>query len=285
MQPTSFDYHRPETLEEALELLSTVEGARALAGGHSLLPAMKLRLSVPSALVDVGRIPGLSGITASDGHLVIGATTTHAEIEHSALVAAQCGILAEAAAQIGDPAVRNRGTIGGSLAHADPAGDLPTVIVAIDASITARSTGGERTIAGSEFFTGLFATALDEGEVITSVEVPVLGAGSGGAYVKHKHPASGYAVVGVAAVVHKEGGTIDRASVAVGGASPNPAVVDGSGVIGTAGTAEAIAAVAAAVSEAISDPIGDVYASGEYRVHLAGVLTSRALERAVERAG
>ena len=285
MQPTAFDYHRPDTLEEAIDLLSSVDGATALAGGHSLFPAMKLRLAHPTALVDVGRIPGLAGITASDGHIEIGGLTTHADIEHSELVATQCAVLSDAAATIGDPAVRNRGTIGGSLAHADPAADLPTVVVALGANITAQGKDGTREISAEDFFQGLFATALAGDEIITSIQVPALGPGSGSAYIKHKHPASGYAVAGVAAIVHQDGGSISDARVAIGGATANPELVDTSGLTGGAATEDGIAAVAAAVGEAISDPIGDVYASGEYRVHLAGVLTKRALQRAIERAG
>jgi len=277
MQPAAFDYHRPGTIEEAVDLLGRVEGARVLAGGHSLLPAMKLRLSSPPALVDLGRIAGLSGVTAENGSLSIGALTTHAEIEHSGLIEQECPILAEAAATIGDPAVRNRGTIGGSLAHADPAADLPTVITALGATVIVTGKGGEREIAAADFFTGLFATSLGRGEVVTSIRVPKLGAGTGTAYVKHRHPASSYAVVGVAAIVHAAGGAISGGSVAIGGATANPVVLD---VIPGEDPA---AATSASVAGAITRPIGDLYASGEYRVHLAGVLTKRALTTAIAR--
>ncbi|MFQ5967949.1 MAG: FAD binding domain-containing protein [Acidimicrobiia bacterium] len=287
MQPSAFDYHRPSTVEEAIGLLSSIEGARALAGGHSLLPAMKLRLSTPTALVDIGRIPGLSGIQSDGDHLTIGALTTHAEVERSELVKGDCPILAEAAATIGDHQVRNLGTIGGSLAHADPAADYPTVVTALGATITATGSGGQREIAASDFFQGLFATALEDGELITSVQVPKLGVGTGGAYVKHRHPASSYAVVGVAALVALADGTCSEVRVSIGGVTANPVSISGAtkALGGKEPTDDAIAAAAGTVADAISDPIGDLYASGEFRVHLAEVLTKRALSAAVDRAG
>ena len=266
MHTASFDYHRPSTVAEAVGLLGSVDGARLLAGGHSLLPVMKRRLAAPAALVDLGRIPGLDGISATaDGGLEIGALATHAAVAGSATVAGAWPVLSETAAMIGDAQVRNRGTMGGSVAHADPAADYPPVLVALGATITAEGANGAREIAASDFFVDLFTTALADGEIVTKVAVPAR-AGRGAAYVKHRHPASSYAVVGVAAVSDGASGHL-----VVGGATGSPVAVAGTDP--------------AAIPAAITDPIGDIYASGEYRVHLATVLARRALATAQERAG
>jgi carbon-monoxide dehydrogenase medium subunit len=284
-RPAEFTYHRPTTVDEAVGLLAELEDARPLAGGHSLLPAMKLRFSIPAALVDLGRIPGLDGIEAEDGGVRIGATATHASIAASDLVRSGCEALAEAAAIIGDRQVRNRGTIGGSLAHADPGADEPTVVTALGATITVMGVDGKRDIPAGEFFTGLFTTALDPGELLTSVFVPAAATGTGSAYVKHKHPASGYAVVGVAAVVTAAGGSCTAAKLVVGGVTGAPVDVPVGSLVGTSGSADDLAAAAAAVPGALTDVLGDTYASAEYRTHLASVLAKRALLIAFERAG
>jgi carbon-monoxide dehydrogenase medium subunit len=268
MYSESFEYFRPKTLAEAARLLKKHKGSRPLAGGHSLLPTMKLRLASPKALVDLGAVKGLSGIKAKGKTLDIGATTTHAEIAASPLVKKSCPILAEAAAQIGDIQVRNRGTIGGSIAHADPAADFPTVLVALGATILTKGPKGARKIPAEKFFVDLFTTALKPGEIVTAVSVPACGKGTGGAYFKHPHPASRYAVVGVAAIVEKKDGKTVRSSLVVGGVTPNPVRVDSP----------------AGIAAAISDPLSDNYASGEFRVHLATVLAKRALAVAAERA-
>jgi carbon-monoxide dehydrogenase medium subunit len=248
---------------------------------------MKLRVSQPAALVDIGRVSELSGITLDGDTLRVGATTTHATVAASAIVRQHCAILAEAAGLIGDQQVRNRGTIGGSIAHADPAADLPTVIVALGGTLTAASASGTRDIPTGECFVDLFTTALAEGEVLTRVNLPTYGAGTGGAYAKHRHPASGYAVVGVAAIVMASGGRCTGARVAVGGAQVTPvrasateASLDGQPL--DAGT---IGAAAALVAEAVTNPLSDHYASGDYRRHLATVLAKRALTAAAARAG
>ena len=283
MQTAPFDYHRPETIGEAVELLSSVEGARPIAGGHSLLPAMKLRVANPAALVDLGRIPGLREISRSGDSLLIGALTTHAAVAASDLVRADCPILADAAAHIGDPQVRNRGTIGGSLAHADPAADYPTVMRALGATIHVTGAGGaERSVSADDFFVGLFTTGLAAGELVTAVEVPAMSAGQSGVYLKHRHPASSYAVVGVAALVTVVGGSCSAAALGIGGVTGKPerAAAAEAAVAGRAPSEDAIAAAAAAVAEDLTNPIGDHYASGEFRVHLASVLTKRALREA-----
>ncbi len=247
---------------------------------------MKFKLSTPKALVDLAGIKGLSGVKAKGKTLEIGATTTHAEIAASAVVKKSCPVLAEAAAQIGDIQVRNRGTIGGSIAHADPAADFPTVLVALGATILAKGPKGARKIPAAAFFVDLFTTALKPGEIVTAIVVPTYGKGTGAAYLKHPHPASRYAVVGVAAIVEVKDGKVARASLVVGGTTPNPvrAAAAEAALIGQKPDAATLAAAAGKVAAAIEDPLSDTYASGEFRVHLATVLAKRALQAAAERA-
>lgn len=283
MQTAQFEYQRPATLEEAFSLLSA-EDARPLAGGHSLLPAMKLRVSNPATLVDISRIPGLGSIDENGAALTVGALVTHEAVAASATVATHCPVLAETARHIGDAQVRARGTMGGALAHADPAADYPTVLLALGAEVNTASSNETRQIPAGEFFVDAFTTGLNVGELVTSVNVPATPAGTGAVYIKHRHPASSYAVVGVAAVVMIDAGAITGARLAVGGVVGKPVNVDVSGLTGQAPSADAFASAAAAVGEALENPIGDLYASGEYRVHLAGVLTRRALAVAAERA-
>lgn len=287
MYAAEFEYVRPASLAEAIEIVAKNPDARFLAGGHSLLPAMKFRLSTPAVLVDIGGLGELRGVKAAeDGSLEIGALTTHETVASSEDVRKACPLLAETASQIGDLQVRNCGTIGGSLAHADPAADYPTAILALEASMTARGGSGDRTIQADGFFTGLFETALEQGEILTSIKVPAMEAGTGGAYLKHRHPASSYAVVGVAALVSVDGGKCTRARIVVGGVSANPvrATDAEEALTGEAVNADSFAAAAAKIAGAVDDPMGDIYASGEFRVHLATVLAKRALALAAERA-
>ncbi len=283
MYSANFDYYQPKTLNEALKLLKQHgKKAKILAGGHSLLPAMKLRQALPKVLVDIGKLK-LSGIKATKTAINIGALTTHAELASSKVLMGKCPILSEAALQIGDTQVRNRGTIGGSLAHADPAADLPTVMMALGAKFV---TSSKRSITADKFFVDLFATALKSGEVLTEIQVPIMASGTGGAYLKHRHPASSYAVVGVAAVVGMKNGKCSHASVVIGGATTNPVRAGAAekALMGTPLDDGVISAAAAKVADAITDPLGDIYASGEYRTHLATVLAGRALKLAAERA-
>lgn len=285
MYTPAFDYYRPTTVREAIDLLKAHPDAKLLAGGHSLIPAMKLRATMPPALVDLGRIPGLSGIELAGDQLKIGALTTHGAVVASAAVSEHCPLLHETAMNIGDLQVRNRGTIGGSVAHADPAADYPTTLLALGAEITVEGPSGARTIKAADFFLDLFSTSLAEGEIVTTVSVPTYGAGTGGAYIKHRHPASSYAVVGVAALLTVSGGKISSAALAVGGAQPHAvraAAAEGA-LKGKALSAENLAAAAARVAEAITEPLSDLYASAEYRTHLAIVLAERALAQAVAR--
>ena len=285
MTPAAFDYHRPTSVDEALALLAGNGETRALAGGHSLLPAMKIRFATPSALVDLGGIPGLAGIERDGDELVIGALATHASVAASDVVREACPVLAEAAAMIGDRQVRNRGTIGGSIAHADPAADYPTVVKALGATIVTASASGGRSIAADDCFVDVFTTSLEPGELIVSVRVPATPPNVGAAYVKHSHPASRYSVVGVAAVVGVEGGSCSSAKVVVGGATAAPVSVPVDDLVGKEPSAEAIAAAAVRAREALASPLDDTYASGEYRLHLTEVTTRRALASAVARAG
>jgi len=280
MYPPSFRYYRAGSLAEAISLLQREPEARLLAGGHSLIPAMKLGLASPPALIDIGRIPELRGIRRQDGGWAIGAMTTHREIEFSELP-----LLAEVAAHVADPPVRNRGTIGGSLAHADPGADYPAAVLALGATIKAVGPRGERSIPADGFFQGLFATALEQGEVLTEVRVPALGPGWGWAYEKFSHPASGYAVVGVAVVVQAEGGAVRQVRVGVTGAAQSafrPRLVEER----LAGRALDEEAVRAAVEGAF-DPgqlLSDPFASADYRAALCQALCRRALLRAWQRA-
>ena len=288
MYAPDFAYYRAGSLAEASQLLQQHPGAKLLAGGHSLIPLLKLRLATPAALIDIGRLDELKGISVADGRVRIGALTTHAELAASSELAERCPALAEAAGLIGDPAVRNRGTIGGNVAHADPASDLPTVLRALDATIAVTADGGERSIPAADFFEGMMETALGDHDIVTAIEVPAAPAGQGQAYVKFSHPASRYAVVGVAASVSVAGGSIGSVAVALGGLVPvttRAAAVE-QALAGQAPSADVIAAAAAAVSADLGDNlIGDIYASAEYRRAMAPVCVKRALRAAVERAG
>ena len=288
MYAPDFAYYRAGSLAEAGQLLQQHPGAKLLAGGHSLIPLLKFRLATPAALIDIGRLDELKGISVTDGRVRIGALTTHAELAASSELAERCPALGEAAGLIGDPAVRNRGTIGGNVAHADPASDLPTVLRALDATIAVTVDDGERSIPAADFFEGMMETALGDHDIVTAIEVPAAGAGQGQAYVKFSHPASRYAVVGAAAAVTLVGGTVGVVAVALGGLVPaarRAASVE-EALAGQAPTADAIAAAAAAVSADLGDElIGDIYASAEYRRAMAPVCVKRALTAAVERAG
>ncbi len=288
MFPAQITYHRAGSVAEAVQLLSDNEGAKLLAGGHSLLPLMKLRLAAPAVLVDIGRIEALKGVSASGGGITIGALTTHAEIASSDLVQQHAPVLAEAAALVGDPAVRNRGTIGGSVSHADPASDQPTVLTALGATFNVTGPGGDRSIAAADFATGLLENALAENEVLTSISVPSVPSGAGSAYVKFPHPASRYAVVGAAAVLAVSGGACSSASVVVGGVETTPARAASveAALAGSDLSDAALDAAAAAVGGDLNgDPMGDVFASAEYRRAMAAVYVRRALGAAASRAG
>ena len=288
MYSADFDYHRARSLADAQRLLAANPGAKLLAGGHSLIPLMKLRLATPPAVIDIGRIPELRGISRSGDTIRIGALTTHAELAASADLQKSAAALAEAAALVGDPAVRARGTIGGNVAHADPASDLPTVLVALDARISAIGPKGTRTIPADEFFTGIMSTALAEDEVVSEIVVPASTRGQGSAYVKFAHPASRYAVIGAAALVTTANGRCSAARVAVGGLLPHASRARSveNALVGKPGTAATIEAAAAQVRADLGDQVsGDIYASAEYRAAVSPVYVKRAIAAAVARAG
>ncbi len=282
MYPAKFDYRRAGSVDEALSLLQEHEDAKLMAGGHSLIPMMKLRLAQPPVVIDIGRLEELSGITQTNGSVRVGALTTHAEIAASDVLAARCPALAEAAGHIGDAQVRNRGTIGGNIAHADPGSDLPPVLVLVGASVHLQSPSGTRTVAAGDFFQDLLMTDVGEDELLTHIEAPALEAGAGAAYLKFEHPASGYAVVGAAASVTVAGGRCTSAGLVVGGVAATPTAIDVSSLVGTDLSDEALAAAAAGLDA--EDPIGDIFASGDYRVHVGKVYGKRALAAARDRA-
>jgi carbon-monoxide dehydrogenase medium subunit len=280
--PEQFEYHRPSTVSEAVSLLSGNPDAKVLAGGHSLLPAMKLRLAAPAALVDIGRIDSLKGISV-DGGANIGAGVTYRELIDSAELASAFPVVGQAAEIVGDPAVRSRGTLGGSLAHVDPAADLTAVALALNATVTVEGSGGQREIAVDDLFAGLLTTTLEPDEIITSIKLPQELAGAKSAYEKHAHPASGYAVVGVAVALVMDGDICQTARIAVTGAPEyaKRATAAEAELQGKAVNAGTIAAAAAKATDGLGELNSDVYASADYRAHLVKVLTRRALEKAV----
>jgi aerobic carbon-monoxide dehydrogenase medium subunit len=287
MYAADFNYYRAGSVAEAGDLLKKNPGAKLLAGGHSLIPLLKLRLAAPPALIDIGRIAELKGVSVRYGTVRIGALTTHADLAASAALREHCPALAEAAAQVGDPAVRNRGTIGGNVAHADPASDLPTVLTALNARFAVTGPNGSRTVDASDFFKGMMATALGEHDLLIAIEIPARVNGQGIAYVKFSHPASRYAVIGVAAAVSVSGGTCTAAAVAVGGLVPRPvrAAEVEKALGGQALSGETIAKAASQVSQDLgTDILGDIYASAEYRKAVAPVWVKRALTLASSRA-
>lgn len=287
MYPRPFEYARADSVEQALDLKADT-GGRFIAGGHSLLPMMKLRMTAPETLVDIGRIDGLRGISANGG-FTIGALTTHTMVASESATGFPAA-LSEAAGMIGDPQVRNRGTVGGNVAHADPASDLPTVFAALGATMSAVAKGGaSREVAAAEFFTGLFESALSEDELLTAVKVGAEGSGQGSAYAKLFNPASRYAVVGACAVVEVgDDGSCTGCTVAVGGLTPKATVLASvaEALVGGSITEESAAnAGQAAVDEVGDEIMGDVYAGVDYRRNMLPVFVARAVTTAASRAG
>lgn len=282
MIPAPFEYHSPTSLEEALDLLASREDAKVLAGGQSLVPLMKLRLAKPKCIVDLGRIPGLKSIEAEAGAVSIGALTTHAEIESSEILKRCCALLPQTASTIGDVQVRNQGTIGGSLAHADPAGDLPAAILALGARMKVVGPRGERWIEARDFFFGLLMTAVEPDEILTEVRVPVLRK-TKTAYLKAAQRASGFAVAGVAACIRLDPrGACEEIAIGVTGVADKAylAAEVESGLRGQKPDARRIREAAAEVCRDV-DVIEDINGSKEYRAHLARVYTARAIEAAL----
>jgi carbon-monoxide dehydrogenase medium subunit len=284
MFPANFGYVAAHSVEEALRLLEKHgEEGKLLAGGHSLIPAMKLRLASPRTLIDLGTVPGLSGVRIDGGNLVIGALTVHADVAASELVRKHLPGLAEAASVIGDVQVRNRGTIGGSVAHADPAADFPVILTALNASLVVTSSSGNRVISIDQFFTDFYTTAMAPNEILTEIRLPLPASGSGTAYAKLPHPASGYVVVSAGALITRNTpGACTAARVALGGLSSGPvrATAVEAELQGKSLTPQTIAAAAANASEG-TDPMDDSYASADYKRHVATVYARKAIEAAV----
>jgi carbon-monoxide dehydrogenase medium subunit len=286
MIPAAFEYTRPSTLSEALALLAGApEGTKVINGGQSLLPLLKLRMAEVDRLIDIGRLSELQGIRAgTDGGLVIGAAVPYADVLASGLVAERAPLLIEVIHDIGDVQVRNRGTLGGSLAHVDPASDLPAAALALEASVVARSSRGERVVPVSGLFVGPFASILETDEIITEIRVPAAGAGTGSAYRSITQPASGYSIVGSAAVVVVSGGRVTSARVGITGVGDVPYRATAVEDLVVAGGAAAVASAAAHAADG-QDVSGDIHADVGYRTAMAAVITRRALEAALERAG
>jgi len=285
MISAQFDYVRANTLDEALTLLAQNEDAKILAGGHSLIPAMKLRLAQPPLLVDIGRLKDLSYIREEGDQIRIGAMTTHYQIESSDLLKKICPLLPECAGHIGDVQVRNKGTIGGSVAHSDPAGDWPAAIIALNAEMIAASQNGERAIKADDFFVELMTTALEPGEILREVRIAKPAGRTGQAYVKMHHPASGFAVVGVAASLTIDGdGKCQNASIGITGVSSKAyrAATVEVALTGRALDEQALADAASHAADGV-DINGDLFASEDYRRHLAEVYTKRAIQAAASR--
>jgi carbon-monoxide dehydrogenase medium subunit len=282
MIPAKFDYVRPGSLTDAVQALTDGgEDTKIIAGGQSLLPLLRLRLAYPEMLVDLGGLDELRGVTDDGDSLLIGSMTTYYQLVHDPLVAAHCGLLGEAAAMVADPAVRHRGTLGGSLAHADPAGDLPAVVLALDGTMIANGPGGEREIAAANFFFDYLSTALAPGEILTAIRVPKLGPDWGYRYEKFHRTAQAWAIVGVAALARRSNGQVAEARIGLTNMGPVPvrAAAAEAAAAGAVASAEALRAAAASADDGTQPP-ADLHGAADYRRHLARVLTGRALAAA-----
>ena len=287
MYPAAFEYHAPKTVKDALKLMGKLDDAKFLAGGHSLVPMMKLRLAQPKNVIDLGKVSGLTGIKEEKGVVAIGAMTTHWEVESSKVLRSKVPVVSETAALIGDPAVRNKGTLGGSLAHADPAADMPATAIALGFEFTCEGAKGKRTVKVDDWFKGLMETALKDNEVLTTVRIPVWGPGSGACYMKFPHPASRFAIVGVCAAltVDKKTGNCTKVGVGVTGAGTKAVRAKGveSALLGKKLDAATIEAAAQKAADGV-DVQADLQGSVEYKAHLCRVFARRALEAALKRA-
>ena len=280
MIPVAFDYLAPTTVEEALTALAEAgDEGKVMGGGQSLLPVLRMRLSAPESVIDLSRLDALRGVCEDGDHLVVGAMTTHHEVATNPLIREHAAVLAEAASTVADPQIRHRGTLGGALVHADPAGDLGAPVLALDAELVVVGPAGERRVPAREFFTGLFETAVGEGELLTAVRIPKH-TGWGGAYEKFVRVSHQWSIVAVAAVVKGSGGTVEQAKIGLTnmGSTPLRAPAAEAALAGASG--DGIAAAAARAAEGTNPP-SDLNGDSAYRTHLAGVLTKRAVRRAL----
>ncbi len=282
MIPAQFDYVRPATVDEAVQALADGgEDAKVIAGGQSLLPLLRLRLAYPDLLVDLGALDELRGVTDAGDALLIGSRTTHYQMVHDPLIAQHCGLLAQATGTVADPAVRHRGTLGGSLAHADPAGDLPAVVLALEATMIARGPAGDREIPAAGFFIDYLTSALGQGEILTGVRVPKLSADWGYRYEKFHRTAQAWAIVGVAALARRSNGQVAEARIGLTNMGSVPVRASGAeaAAAGAQASRDALAAAAASAADGTQPP-SDLHGAADYRRHLAKVLTGRALAAA-----
>ena len=281
MIPLAFDYEVAESVDNAIDLLGQHgDEAKLLAGGHSLLPIMKLRLAAPAVLVDLGRVEELRYVRDEGDHIAIGAMTRHTDVEHDPLLREQCGLLAYTASLVGDPQVRHRGTIGGSISHGDAASDLPSALLALEGTFVIKGSGGERTVAAGDFFEDYLQTDLAPDEVLTEIRVPKLGSNSGWSYKKFNRRAQDWAVVGVAAVVERSNGSIGSARIGLTNMGSTPLRASAAESALSGADSSSVAEAASRAAEGTS-PASDIAASAEYRRHLARVLTRRAVEEAL----
>ena len=283
MLPARFEYHRPTSVDEALGMLGSLEDPKVLAGGQSLIPVMKVRFAAPANIVDINRVPGLDHIEVSDGTLRIGALARHNQIADSEVVASNHALAAATAPQIADPLVRNLGTIGGSLAHADPAGDWGSAMIAAGASVALRSARGEREVPASDLLVDLFTTSMEPDEILTEVRIPLPSGPTGGAYLKLERKIGDFATVGVAVQVELANGTIGRAGIGLTGVgSKNLRAAEAEQALAGAEPTEEAFANAGRLAAAVADPVSDVRGSVEYKRHVVDVYVRRGLARAVE---
>ena len=283
MIPLAFDYEVAESVDHAIELLGQHgEEAKLLAGGHSLLPIMKLRLAAPAVLVDLGRLEDLKYVRDEGDHIAVGAMTRHTDVEHDQLLQEQCGLLAYTTSLVGDPQVRHRGTIGGSIAHGDAASDLPSALLALEGIFVVKGSGGERTVAAADFFEDYLQTALAPDEVLTEIRVPKLVQNAGWSYKKFNRRAQDWAVVGAAAVVERSNGSISSARIGLTNMGSTPVRATAAENALSGASADSVAEATSSADEGTS-PASDIAASSEYRRHLARVLSRRAVEEALGR--
>ena len=283
MIPLAFDYEVAESVDHAIELLGQHgDEAKLLAGGHSLLPIMKLRLAAPAVLVDLGRLSDLTYVRDEGDHVAIGAMTRHTEVETDPILQEQCGLISYTASLVGDPQVRHRGTIGGSISHGDAASDLPAALIALEGTFVIKGSGGERTVAAADFFEDYLQTALAPDEVLTEIRVPKLGQNAGWSYKKFNRRAQDWAVVGAAAVVERSNGSISSARIGLTNMGSTPLRATAAEGALSGASADTVAEATSSADEGTS-PASDIAASSEYRRHLARVLSRRAVEEALGR--